>query len=106
MKYLLWLLKAAIFFTLFAFALNNRQVISVNFFFGTVWRAPLVIVVLCTFSCGLAVGVLTMIPRWWRNRSAKQSQPVAAGTFNDADQVASAPQPTRPQLSGSPTHGL
>ena len=25
MKYLMWLLKAAIFFTLFAFALNNQQ---------------------------------------------------------------------------------
>ena len=27
MKYLLWLLKAAIFFTLFAFALNNQQTV-------------------------------------------------------------------------------
>ena len=29
MKYLLWLLKAAIFFTLFAFALNNQQTVTV-----------------------------------------------------------------------------
>ena len=28
MKYFLWLLKAAIFFTLFAFALNNQQDLS------------------------------------------------------------------------------
>ena len=41
MKYVLWLLKAAIFFTLFAFALNNQQVVSVHFFFGTLWQAPL-----------------------------------------------------------------
>jgi hypothetical protein len=40
MKYLLWLLKAAIFFTLFAFALNNQQDATVHFFFGTQWRAP------------------------------------------------------------------
>jgi uncharacterized integral membrane protein len=46
MKYLLWLLKAAIFFTLFAFALNNQQETAVHFFFGYVWRAPLVLVVL------------------------------------------------------------
>ena len=50
MKKLLWLLKwmlkAAIFFTLFAFALNNQQDASVHFFFGTQWRAPLVLVVL------------------------------------------------------------
>ena len=46
MKYLLWLLKAAIFFTLFAFALNNQQTVTVHFFFGTFWQAPLVLVVL------------------------------------------------------------
>ena len=39
MKHFLWLLKwvlkAAIFFTLFAFALNNQQDTTVHFFFGT-----------------------------------------------------------------------
>ena len=35
MKYFLWLLKAAIFFTLFAFALNNQQDATVHLFFGT-----------------------------------------------------------------------
>ncbi|MEI7495705.1 MAG: DUF1049 domain-containing protein, partial [Betaproteobacteria bacterium] len=29
-----WTLKAAIFFTLFAFALNNQEDILVHFFFG------------------------------------------------------------------------
>ena len=70
MKYLLWLLKAAIFFTLFAFALNNQQDATVHFFFGTQWRAPLVLVVLSAFTCGVAIGVLGMVPRWWRHRSA------------------------------------
>ena len=70
MKYFLWLLKAAIFFTLFAFALNNQQEVTVHFFFGTQWRAPLVLVVLTAFAAGLIVGVLGMVPRWWRHRSA------------------------------------
>ncbi|TCP16055.1 LapA family protein [Simplicispira metamorpha] len=70
MKYLLWLLKAAIFFTLFAFALNNQQDATVHFFFGTQWRAPLVLVVLSAFAVGVAVGVLGMVPRWWMHRSA------------------------------------
>ena len=64
----MWLLKAAIFFTLFAFALNNQQVVSVNFFFGTQWQAPLVLVVLVTFAFGLAAGILMMMPRWWKKR--------------------------------------
>ena len=70
MKYLLWLLKAAIFFTLFAFALNNQQDATVHFFFGTQWRAPLVLVVLSAFTCGVVIGVLGMVPRWWRHRHA------------------------------------
>ena len=78
MKYLLWLLKAAIFFTLFAFALNNQQDATVHFFFGTQWRAPLVLVVLTAFSAGLAVGVLGMVPRWWRHRTAARRAQAAA----------------------------
>ena len=68
MKYLIWLLKAAIFFTLFAFALNNQQTAEVKFFFGTVWRAPMVLIVLVAFGSGLALGVFVMVPRWWRRR--------------------------------------
>ena len=70
MKYLMWLLKAAIFFTLFAFALNNQQDVTVNFFFGTFWRAQLVLVVLAAFAIGLAIGALGMVPRWWKHRMA------------------------------------
>ena len=68
MKYLMWLLKAAIFFTLFAFALNNQKTVAVHFFFGTLWQAPLVLVVLVAFACGLMLGVFVMMPRWWKNR--------------------------------------
>ena len=83
MKYVLWLLKAAIFFTLFAFALNNQHVVSVHFFFGTVWQAPLVLVVLAVFSAGMALGVLVMMPRWWKNRRAPSKPPAAPPTAND-----------------------
>ena len=81
MKYLLWLLKAAIFFTLFAFALNNQRDVVVHFFFGTQWQAPLVLVVLLAFSAGVIVGIVGMVPRWWKHRKAAQraaSQPPAA----------------------------
>lgn len=67
-RLLQWLLKAAVFFTLFAFALNNQQDTRVNFFFGTYWQAPTVLVVLSAFSLGIMVGVLGMVPRWWRHR--------------------------------------
>jgi uncharacterized integral membrane protein len=78
MKYLLWLLKAAIFFTLFAFALNNQHDATVYFFFGTHWRAPLVLVVLAAFAGGLVVGALGMLPGWWKHRAAAAAQPASA----------------------------
>ena len=84
MKYLMWLLKAAIFFTLFAFALNNQQTVSVHFFFGTLWQAPLVLVVLLTFACGLAMGILVMMPRWWKKRSATPSHITGANPAPDS----------------------
>jgi uncharacterized integral membrane protein len=77
MKYLLWLLKAAIFFTLFAFALNNQHDATVYFFFGTYWRAPLVLVVLAAFAGGLVVGALGMLPGWWKHRVAAAQAPSA-----------------------------
>ena len=83
MKYLMWLLKAAIFFTLFAFALNNQQTVAVHFFFGTLWQAPLVLVVLVTFAFGLSMGILVMMPRWWKKR--KTTLPSASATLSDKD---------------------
>jgi uncharacterized integral membrane protein len=95
-KYILWLLKAAIFFTLFAFALNNQQIVTVNFFFGTLWQAPLVLVVLAAFSVGVALGVLVMMPRWWKNRRSAAAKTIA-------DETAS---PTTANLPADTPHGV
>ena len=92
MKYLLWLLKAAIFFTLFAFALNNQHDATVYFFFGTSWRAPLVLVVLAAFAGGLVVGALGMLPGWWKHRVAAQ---------RPADQPPATPAVTAPPVSNT-----
>ena len=102
MKYLLWLLKAAIFFTLFAFALNNQQEAVVNFFFGTYWQAPLVLVVLAAFVAGLVAGVLVMVPRWWMHRSkaAKLSQPAATQADEAASPSTNANDPLPPTIHG------
>jgi uncharacterized integral membrane protein len=63
-----WAFKAGIFFTLFAFALNNQGDVTLHFFFGYQWDAPMVLVVLSAFALGLVIGVLGMVPRWWRHR--------------------------------------
>ena len=68
MRILVWLLRAVIFFALFAFALNNQQDAAMHWFFGYEWRAPMVFVVLAAFALGCAFGVLAMVPSWWRHR--------------------------------------
>jgi lipopolysaccharide assembly protein A len=68
MRLIAWLLRGFIFFTLFAFALNNQQVVAVHWFFGVDWHARLVIVVLAAFAAGCALGALAMVPSWWRQR--------------------------------------
>ena len=96
MKYFLWLLKAAIFFTLFAFALNNQQDATVHFFFGTQWRAPLVLVVLTAFAAGVVVGVLGMVPRWWRHRTAARKVHAAVAASLQAPAAAASNTPAAP----------
>ncbi|MES2943846.1 MAG: LapA family protein [Pseudomonadota bacterium] len=102
MKYLMWLLKAAIFFTLFAFALNNQHVVAVYFFFGTVWKAPLVLAILAAFTCGLALGVLVMMPRWWKKRKISQRQLAASEALAKAANNAA----TQTDIVKIPRHGL
>lgn len=103
MKYFLWLLKAAIFFTLFAFALNNQQDATVHFFFGTQWRAPLVLVVLGAFTLGVAVGVLGMVPRWWQHRSAARR---SAAVLPPSATTSAPPEETPISSSTVPPHGI
>ncbi len=101
MKYLAWLLKAAVFFTLFAFALNNQNVVAVHFFFGQQWEAPLILVLLVVFAFGLALGVMFMVPRWWRSRKAARlkDQPAAAS-------APAAEAPTAASATGQSPHGI
>jgi lipopolysaccharide assembly protein A len=97
MRIVAWLLRAFIFFTLFAFALNNQQPATVRWFFGVEWHAPMVIIVLAAFALGAAIGVLAMAPGWWRMRRALQGR--REGLPGSAP-AASAPPPTSVLPSG------
>lgn len=98
--FLKWTLKAAIFFTLFAFALNNQHDATVRFFFGQQWTAPLVLVVLSAFALGLVIGVLGMVPRWWQHRRAV--------ALAQKENVAVAPLslPEKPSTPQQPPYGI
>lgn len=90
MKYLAWLLKAAIFFTVFAFALNNQNAVQVNLFFGAHWQAPLVLVLLAALALGVLLGMLVMVPLWLnakRTRKTPTPSPDTATSSTPDEQV-------------------
>lgn len=102
MRLLVWLFRAALFFTLFAFALNNQQEAGVRWFFDQEWRAPMVFIVLAAFALGCAVGVFAMVPSWWRHRRVARKHapmieaPPESPVANPASEIA----PTHPPRDG------
>lgn len=100
MKYLLWLLKAAIFFALFAFALNNQDPVLLRLF-GAQWEAPLVLLLLAALVVGVFLGMAVMLPLWLRAR--RQRRPhggnASASTAFDAEST------LMPGSSDTPRHG-
>ncbi len=94
-----WILKAAIFFTLFAFALNNQHEGSVHFFFGNQWRSPMVLIVLTAFALGMVVGALGMLPWRWRRRNTTVPAAAPMPKSSQAD------TPSTPPLPFDPQHG-
>ena len=70
-RLLKWILKAAVFFALFAFALNNQQDATVHLLFGRQWRSPMTLIVLAAIALGMVVGVLGMLPGWRSRRNVR-----------------------------------
>jgi putative membrane protein len=106
MRIFVWLIRAALFFTLFAFALNNQHQVAIRWFFNHEWRAPMVFIVLAAFTLGCMVGGLAMAPSWWRQRrAARQHQ---ARIVADLPPDSNAPAPdTPPPIDSEPArHGV
>lgn len=110
MKLLIWLLRAFLFFVLFAFAMNNEHEAQLKWFFGYEWRAPMVFVVLVCFTIGCLVAVLGLLPTWWRLRrriGALEAQlDVMVSPPESARRTPTRSASTTPQLEHPPRDGL
>ena len=101
MRIFVWLFRAAIFFSLFAFALNNQHDAVVKWFFGQEWHAPMVFIVLSAFTLGAVFGVLAMVPSWWRHRRvARRHRPEPEPPGSPAAHAAPPPPPEMPARDG------
>jgi putative membrane protein len=98
MRFLVWLFRAFIFFSLFAFSLHNQQPASVNWAFGYAWSAPMVIIVLAAFAAGTVFGVLAMTPSWWRHRRLARKHAPDAGNTQPMPLPPKAEEPRQPAI--------
>lgn len=106
MRMLVWLFRVALFFVLFAFALNNLEEASLRWFFGYEWRTPMVVVVLVAFACGCVVGALAMLPGRRRPRNDDPGQPHAPTTVLSEAPLTEAPAAQLAAPSHPPRDGL
>jgi lipopolysaccharide assembly protein A len=57
-----------LFVLLFAFALKNTEPVSLRFYFDYAWSAPLVLILLLAFACGILMGMLAGALNAYRQR--------------------------------------
>jgi lipopolysaccharide assembly protein A len=66
MRILVRLLKLFVFLLLLSFTLKNSEQITLNYFFGMQWNAPLSVLLLIAFLLGTLLGVLAPLGRLYR----------------------------------------
>ena len=96
MQYLIWLLRAVLFLLLLGFAVKNDQPVVLRYFFGGEWQTSLVVVLLCFFTFGVAIGLLAMLGALFRQRrelSAAKSELLAQNKPAEVDTQRSPVQP-------------
>ncbi|MCB1938019.1 MAG: LapA family protein [Rhodocyclaceae bacterium] len=68
MRILIWIIRLAVFFVLFGFAVKNDQLVTLKFYMGGEWQLPLVFVILMAFAAGALVGVTATLSSLVRQR--------------------------------------
>lgn len=59
MQYLMWIIKVTLFILILSFAIVNTDPVTVRYYLGYQWQAPLVVVLLVAVCAGALVGLLT-----------------------------------------------
>lgn len=61
MRYLSWLLGLALFLLVLGFAVKNSELITVRYYLGYQWQAPLALVMLVFLGAGAVLGVIASL---------------------------------------------
>lgn len=68
MRYVLWIVKFALFAFMLTVAVKNTDPVSIRYFLGHEWRAPLIFVLLVVFCLGAVLGLLGALGHIMRQR--------------------------------------
>lgn len=91
MRVLSWTLRILVFLVVLGFALKNSQAVTLNYFFGYAWEAPLVVLLLAAASLGALLGILAMLPQIFRSRRELRKLRKQVDAFTDEDASSSSP---------------
>ena len=80
MKIVTWFLRGVLFLLLVVLALQNTHEAVVRLYFGTEWRAPMMLVVLAAFAFGALCGILAVLPRLLSRGKMQSAAPAGADT--------------------------
>lgn len=68
MRYLIGFLRIVLFLLLLGFAVRNVETVTLHYYFGYEWQAPLVLIILLFLALGVAIGILSCLRTIFRQR--------------------------------------
>ena len=68
MQYVRWIIRLLLFAIVLTFAIKNTDPVTVRYYLGGQWEAPLILVLLIAFCAGAVVGMMTGLGQLFRQR--------------------------------------
>lgn len=68
MRYISWFLRVFLFLLLLGFAVKNSETVTLRYYLGYEWQAPLVLVILVFLALGAAIGIAACLGYLFRQR--------------------------------------
>jgi len=68
MRALTWVVRAAAFILLLAFAVKNTEPVTLRFYFDLAWQTPLIALLLAFFAAGAMAGLAAVLTTMLRQR--------------------------------------
>jgi len=92
LRYFHTLLSLALFFAVLGFAAKNAEPVTLHYYLGLAWNAPLVLVLLISFGIGAACGIVACLGLVVRQRRALSALRHELSTLNTGNGTTPAPR--------------